>query len=59
MQNHKTEKGVCEQCGKEFMYDPHQSKGRFCCWYCRKAAHGKIIKESYTDELRQKKIRIC
>lgn len=54
MQNYKTEKGVCEQCGKEFMYDPHQSKGRFCCWDCRKKAHGKIIKESYTPELRAK-----
>lgn len=51
----KTSKGICENCGKEFMYDPHMSKGRFCGRECRYAAHGKIIKESYTDELRAKR----
>ena len=50
----KTSKATCENCGKEFMYDPHMSKGRFCGRECRYEAHSRIIKESYTDELRAK-----
>lgn len=51
----KTERSVCENCEKEFLYDPNQSGGRFCCWDCRMKAHSKIIKESYTPELRKRR----
>ena len=46
---------ICENCNKEFTYDPRISKGRFCSRDCRYAAHSKIIKESYTDELRKRR----
>ena len=45
---------ICEQCGKQFSYDDRVSKGRFCNKACRYAAHSRIIKESYTPELRKK-----
>ena len=48
-------KSICENCGKEFEYDPSSSKGRFCCITCRYAMHSKIIKESYTPELKEKR----
>lgn len=48
-------RSICEYCGKEFEYYPSMSKGRFCSRDCRYAAHSTIIKESYTDELREKR----
>lgn len=45
---------ICEHCGKEFVADGG-SKGRFCSRDCRYLAHGKLIKESYTPELKEKR----
>ena len=47
-------KGICQCCGKKFEYNPQVSKGKYCCLDCRWKCHSKIIKDSYTDELKEK-----
>ena len=50
---------ICEHCGKEFTYNTCNHSGRFCCKACRYAEHSRIIKESYTDELRKLKSKLA
>lgn len=47
-------KAICQCCGKEFEYNPQVSKGKYCSLDCRWKSHSKIIKNSYTDEIREK-----
>lgn len=49
----------CEHCGKLFTYESSCHKGRFCSKGCRYAEHSKIIKESYTPELRALKSELA
>lgn len=34
-------KGICQECGKEFLYYPSQNRGQFCCLPCANRAIAK------------------